>query len=42
MTFSSTNFDMSSVLNKLRAIEEDIGDTVRHDPEMDASGKEID
>jgi hypothetical protein len=42
MTFSSTNFDMSSVLNKLRAIEEDIGDTVRHDPEMDTSGKEID
>jgi hypothetical protein len=42
MTFSSTNFDMSSVLNKLRAIEEDIGDTVRHDPEMDVSGKEID
>ena len=42
MTFSSTNFDMSSVLNKLRAIEEDIGDTARHDPEMDASGKEID
>jgi hypothetical protein len=42
MTFSNTNFDMSSVLNKLRAIEEDIGDTVRHDPEMDVSGKEID
>ena len=42
MTFSNSNFDISSVLNKLRAIEEDIGDTTRHDPEMDVSGKEID
>jgi hypothetical protein len=42
MTFSSNNFDISSVLNKLRAIEEDIGNTARHDPEMDTSGKEID
>jgi hypothetical protein len=42
MTFSNTNFDMGSVLNKLRAIEEDIGDTTRHDPEMAGAGKEID
>ena len=42
MTFSNTNFDMGSVLNKLRAIEEDIGDTTRHDPEMGGAGKEID
>lgn len=42
MTFSNTNFDMGSVLNKLRAIEEDIGDTTHHDPEMSGAGKEID
>jgi len=42
MTFSKTNFDMGSVLNKLRAIQEDIGDTARHDPEMAGAGKEID
>ena len=42
MTFSNTNFDMGSVLNKLRAIEEDIGDTTHHDPEMTGAGKEID
>jgi hypothetical protein len=48
MTFS--NFDMGSVLNKLRAIAEDTetdaiqaqAKTARHDPEMDTSGKEID
>jgi hypothetical protein len=33
---------MGSVLNKLRAIEEDIGDTTHHDPEMAGAGKEID
>jgi hypothetical protein len=50
MTFSNTNFDMGSVLNKLRAIAEDTetdavqaqAKTARHDPEMDTSGKEID
>ena len=38
---SSTNFDMGTILNKLRSIEEATPE-VRHDPEMDVSGKEID
>lgn len=35
MTFSSTNFDMGSIMNKLRSISEDEGD-------IEVSGKEID
>lgn len=43
MTFSNTNFDMGSVLNKLRAIAEDNEtDPMHHDPEMTGAGKEID
>mgnify|MGYP000161761050 CR=1 FL=1 len=50
MTFSNTNFDMGSVLNKLRAIAEDTesdsvqaqAKTPHHDPEMEVGGKEID
>lgn len=38
---SSTNFDMGTILNKLRSIEEATPE-VRRDPEMDVSGKEID
>jgi hypothetical protein len=38
---SSTNFNMGTILNKLRSIEE-AAPEVHHDPEMDASGKEID
>ena len=37
---SSTNFNMGTILNKLRSIEEDA--ETHHDPEMDVSGKEID
>ena len=39
---SSTNFDMGTVLNKLRAIEEDGPGTAHHDPEMSGASKEID
>jgi hypothetical protein len=38
---SSTNFNMGTILNKLRSIEE-AAPEVHHDPEMDVSGKEID
>ena len=38
---SSTNFNMGTILNKLRSIEEAAPET-HHDPEMDVSGKEID
>ena len=38
---SSTNFNMGTILNKLRSIEED-AEQIHHDPEMDVSGKEID
>lgn len=41
MIMSSTNFDMGTVLNKLRAIEED-AHINEVDPGMDQSGKEID
>lgn len=50
MTFSNTNFDMGSVLNKLRAIAEDTetdavqaqAKAAHHDPDMETGGKEID
>jgi hypothetical protein len=43
MTFQSTRFDMSGVMNRLRAIAEDGGEnTFHHDPGMEAGGKEID
>lgn len=38
---SSTNFNMGTILNKLRSIEE-AAPEVHHDPEMDGAGKEID
>jgi hypothetical protein len=38
---SSTNFNMGTILNKLRSIEE-AAPEAHHDPEMDTSGKEID
>jgi hypothetical protein len=38
---SSTNFNMGTILNKLRSIEE-AAPEIRHDPEMETSGKEID
>ena len=38
---SSTNFNMGTILNKLRSIEEAAPEN-HHDPEMDTSGKEID
>jgi hypothetical protein len=38
---SSTNFNMGTILNKLRSIEED-AQTDRHDPEMTGASKEID
>ena len=38
---SSTNFNMGTILNKLRSIEE-AAPEAHHDPEMDVSGKEID
>jgi len=38
---SSTNFNMGTILNKLRSIEEAAPD-VHHDPEMTGAGKEID
>lgn len=41
MIMSSTNFNMGTVLNKLRAIEE-AGTETNHDPEMTGAGKEID
>jgi len=41
MIMSSTNFNMGTVLNKLRAIEE-AGTAANHDPEMTGAGKEID
>ncbi len=42
MTFQSTRFDMSGVMNKLRAIAEDGENSVHHDPGMETGGKEID
>jgi hypothetical protein len=39
---SSTNFNMGTVLNKLRAIEEDGPAAVHHDPEAGTASKEID
>lgn len=42
MSFQSTRFDMSGVMNKLRAIAEDGENAVHHDPGMEAGGKEID
>jgi hypothetical protein len=41
MIMSSTNFDMGTVLNKLRAIEEE-AQVNEVDPGMEQSGKEID
>ena len=38
---SSTNFNMGTILNKLRSIEE-AAPEVNHDPEMDGGSKEID
>jgi hypothetical protein len=38
---SSTNFDMGTILNKLRSIEE-AAPEVHHDPEMEGGSKEID
>ena len=38
---SSTNFDMGTILNKLRSIAE-ASPEVHHDPEMDGGSKEID
>lgn len=38
---SSTNFNMGTILNKLRSIEE-AAPEVNHDPGMETSGKEID
>ena len=38
---SSTNFNMGTILNKLRSIEE-AAPEVHHDPEMTGAGKEID
>jgi hypothetical protein len=38
---SSTNFNMGTILNKLRSIEEAAPDA-HHDPEMTGAGKEID
>ena len=38
---SSTSFSMGTVLNKLRAIEED-AQSMHHDPEMAGASKEID
>lgn len=38
---SSTNFNMGTILNKLRSIEE-AEENSHHDPEMDGAGKEID
>lgn len=37
---SSTNFNMGTILNKLRSIEE--AEETHHDPEMTGAGKEID
>ena len=42
MSFQSTRFDMSGVMNKLRAIAEDGENSFHHDPGMEAGGKEID
>ena len=41
MMMSSTNFDMGTILNKLRSIEED-AENPHHDPEMTGASKEID
>ena len=38
---SSTNFNMGTILNKLRSIEED-AENPHHDPGMEVGGKEID
>lgn len=38
---SSTNFNMGTILNKLRSIEED-AEQIHHDPGMEVGGKEID
>lgn len=38
---SSTNFNMGTILNKLRSIEED-AENPHHDPGMETGGKEID
>lgn len=38
---SSTNFDMGTILNKLRSIEED-AENPHHDPGMEGGSKEID
>ena len=41
MMMSSTNFNMGTILNKLRSIEED-AEQMHHDPEMTGANKEID
>lgn len=42
MSFQNTRFDMSVVMNRLRAIAEDGENSFHHDPGMEAGGKEID